>query len=90
VDIIFKSNQKKLSLLIKQHRREQMKIVDQQLICFSDAREKAYRGAVYLRSKVHVSVVMAKTRVASIKKVSLLQSQTLRSSFICTDDETSS
>jgi hypothetical protein len=54
-------------------------IVDQQLICFSDASEKAYCGTVYLRStnttgegrEVHISLVMAKTRVAPIKKVSL-------------------
>ena len=51
-------------------------IVDQQLIGFSDASEKAYCGVVYLRSTdiiggVHTSLVMAKTRVAPIKKVSL-------------------
>jgi hypothetical protein len=51
-------------------------IVDQQLIGFSDASEKAYCGIVYLRStnttaEVHISLVMAKTRVAPIKKVSL-------------------
>jgi hypothetical protein len=51
-------------------------IVDQQLIGFSDASEKAYCGTVYLRStnttgEVHISLVMAKTRVAPIKKVSL-------------------
>lgn len=53
-------------------------IVDQQLIGFSDASEKAYCGVMYLRStdttgQVHVSLVMAKTRVAPIKKVSLPQ-----------------
>jgi hypothetical protein len=51
-------------------------IVDQQLIGFSDASERAYCGTVYLRStnttgEVHISLVMAKTRVAPIKKVSL-------------------
>ena len=48
-------------------------IVDQQFIGFSVANEKAYCGIVYLRStdtivEVHVSFVMAKTRVAPIKK----------------------
>lgn len=51
-------------------------IVDRQLIGFSDASEKAYCGVVYLRSfdtagGVYTSLVMAKTRVAPIKKVTL-------------------
>ncbi|XP_078357312.1 uncharacterized protein LOC144642205 [Oculina patagonica] len=51
-------------------------IVDRQLIGFSDASEKAYCGVVYLRSfdtagGVYTSLVMAKTRVAPIKKITL-------------------
>ncbi len=51
-------------------------IVEQHLVGFSDASEMAYSGVVYLRSidtagEVHISLVMAKTRVAPIKKVSL-------------------
>ena len=52
------------------------KIVNRQLIGFSDASERAYCGVVYLRSVdtaggVYTSLVMAKTRVAPIKKVTL-------------------
>ena len=51
-------------------------IVDRQLIGFSDASERAYSAMVYLRSVdtaggVHIFLVEAKTKVASIKKVSL-------------------
>lgn len=51
-------------------------IVVRQLIGFSDASEKAYCGVVYLRSLdtaggVYTSLIMAKTRVARIKKVTL-------------------
>ena len=51
-------------------------IVNRQLIGFSDASEKAYCGVVYLRSLdmaggVYTSLVMAKTRVAPIKRVTL-------------------
>ena len=52
------------------------KIFDRQLIGFSDATERAYCGVVYLRSLdtaggVHTSLVMSKTRVPPLKKVSL-------------------
>ena len=45
-----------------------------QLHCFSDAPEAAYAGVVYLRitgssSTVHVSLVMSKTKVAPIKRI---------------------
>ena len=51
-------------------------IVDQHFVGFSVASEMAYSGVVYLRStdtagEVYISLVMAKTRVAPIKKVSL-------------------
>ena len=53
-----------------------VKIVHRQLIGFSDASEKAYCAFVYLRSidmtgKIYSSLVMAKTRVAPLKKVTL-------------------
>jgi len=52
------------------------KIVDRQLISFSDDSKKAYCSVVYLRSLdtaggIHTSLIMAKTRVAPLKKVSL-------------------
>jgi len=55
------------------------KIIDRQLIGFCDASEKAYCSVVYLRSLdraggVHISLIMAKTRVAPpspLKKVCL-------------------
>ena len=51
-------------------------IVVRQLIGFSDASEEAYCGVVYLRSldtagRVYTSLIMAKTRVAPIKRVTL-------------------
>eukprot|EP00794_Sanderia_malayensis_P010236 gene10236-11286_t len=51
-------------------------VVSRQLIGFSDASEKAYCGVVYLRSidtagGVHMSIVIAKTKVAPLKRVSL-------------------
>ena len=53
-----------------------VQIVDRQLIGFSDASEKAYCGDVYIRSIdtagcVYLSLALAKTRVAPLKKVTL-------------------
>lgn len=53
-----------------------VQIVDRQLIGFSDASEKAYCGVVYVRSidtagGIHISLALAKTRVAPLKKVTL-------------------
>ena len=52
------------------------KVLSVQLHCFSDASEKAYAAATYLRSKyesglVHVNLIAAKTRVAPLKKQSI-------------------
>lgn len=51
-------------------------ILSRQLIGFSDASERAYCGIVYLRSLdtaggVHMSIVIAKTKVAPLKTISL-------------------
>ena len=51
-------------------------IVDRQLVGFSDSREKAYCDVVYVRSintagSIHISLALAKTRVAPLKKVTL-------------------
>lgn len=51
-------------------------IISTQLHCFSDASEVAYSGVIYLRmtdttGKVHVSLVMSKTKVAPIKRITL-------------------
>ena len=53
-----------------------VKIVSIQLHGFCDASEVAYAGVVYLRAidsrnQVHVSLVMAKTRVAPIKRLTI-------------------
>ena len=53
-----------------------VQIVDRQLVGFSDANERAYCGVVYVRSidttgGVHISLALAKTRVAPLKKVTL-------------------
>ena len=51
-----------------------VQIVDRQLIGFSEASERVYYGVVYVRSidtcgGVHISLALAKTRVAPLKKV---------------------
>ena len=51
-------------------------MVSVQLHGFSDASEKAYCGVIYMRmidslGNVHVSLVMSKTRVAPIKRLSI-------------------
>ena len=51
-------------------------IVDRQLVGYSDSREKAYCDDVYVRSintagGVHISLALAKTRVAPLNKVTL-------------------
>ena len=53
-----------------------VQIVDRQLIGFSDASERAYCGVVYVRSieksgGSQISLALAKTRVAPLKKVAL-------------------
>ena len=53
-----------------------MKIVSIQLHGFCDASEVAYAGVVYLRAidsrnQVHISLVIAKTRVAPIKRLTI-------------------
>ena len=55
---------------------KESRIVSKQLHGFSDASEVAYAGVVYLRMVdsdgfVHVSLVMAKTRVAPIKRLTI-------------------
>ena len=55
---------------------KESRIVSKQLHGFSDASEAAYAGVVYLRmidsdSVVHISLVMAKTRVAPIKRLTI-------------------
>lgn len=62
-------------------------IVVQQLIGFSDASEKVYCGVVYLRSLdmasgVYTSLVMAKSHVAPIKKVTLPQLELCRAHLL--------
>ena len=52
------------------------KVLSTQVHCFSDASEKAYAAAIYLRSKyesglVDVNLIAAKTRVAPLKKQSI-------------------
>lgn len=52
------------------------KIVSFQLHGFSDASEQAYAGAIYFRmvdatAKVHTSLIMSKTKVAPIKRLSI-------------------
>ena len=51
-------------------------IVSTQLHGFSDASEKAYTGVIYLRMEdsngiAHTSMVVSKTRVAPIKRVTI-------------------
>ena len=73
------------------------KIIDRQLIGFCDASEKAYCSVVYLRSLdraggVHISLIMAKTRVAPPlppQEGLLTSSCTLWSSSAFTTNETS-
>ena len=52
-------------------------IVNTQLHGFSDASEDAYAGVVYLKGiddhgNIHVSLVVAKTKVAPIKRLTIL------------------
>lgn len=55
---------------------QEAQIVSTQLNGFSDASEQAYAGVVYLHmtdtnAKVHVSLVMSKTKVAPIKRLTI-------------------
>ena len=54
----------------------EVRIVFRQLHGFSDASELAYGGVVYLRSldstgNIHISIVMAKTKVAPLKRLTI-------------------
>ena len=54
----------------------EVKIVSIQLHGFRDASEAAYAGVVYLKAvddngHIHVSLVMAKTKVAPIKRLTI-------------------
>ena len=64
-----------------------VQIVDRQLIGFADASERAYCGVVYVRSintasGVHISLALAKTRVAPLKKVTLPRLELCRAHLI--------
>ena len=53
-----------------------VKVVQKQLHGFCDASEQAYAGVVYLRAVVennnaHIALVMAKTKVAPIKRLTI-------------------
>ena len=55
---------------------QEVQIVSTELHGFSDASEQAYAGVVYLRmvdtnAKVHVSLVMSKTKVAPVKRLTI-------------------
>ena len=59
-----------------------------QLHGFSDASEEAYAGVVYLRlvdsiGRVHTAIVMSKTRVSPIKRLSIPRLELCGAQLLC-------